>query len=284
MPQNLKGKMLNLNKDGINYIVFRPSYPMDVFVDHYMIAKGHPAYSEERLFPNNEVELFFNLGDANQGQLLADEPNLNFTTSVVSGLRSSFLRIFPGHLFHIGGIRFTLFGFYHLFHIPATKIQDRNFQADEVLGLEIKHLRQQLGDKTEALEQITLMNAWIRSKTESGFHSALAWKKIDHFLRKPQFLIKESLPEISGYSHKHSVHLITKMCGLPPKMVHRIYRLRNFFNYPNILTDHSWAQITYELGYSDQSHLIREFRLFTGFTPVELLKNIPKDFALKQLR
>lgn len=284
MPQNLKGEILKLNKDGIEYLVFRPAHPMDVFVDHFMVARGIPTYSEERLFPNNEVELFFNLGDANLGQLLAVKPNLNFATSVLSGLRSSFLRIFPGHLFYIGGIRFTLFGFYHLFRIPATEIQDRNFQADDVLGWEINQLRQQLGEQTEGMEQIALMSDWIQRRANKGFHSAFAWKKIDHYLRKPHFLIKQSLPEISGYSHKHSVHLITKMCGLSPKMVHRIYRLRNIFSYPNLLPDHSWAQITYELGYSDQSHLIREFKFFTGFTPRELLENIPKDFALKQLR
>lgn len=284
MSKNPDGRLLKLYKDGIEYIVFRPTYPMDVFVDHYLIAKGYPTYLEERLFPNNEIEVFFNLGDVNQGQLLADEPNLNFATSVISGLRSSFLRIFPGQLFYIGGIRFTLFGFYHLFHIPATEIQDRNFQADDVLGVEINHLRQQLGDQTEEMAQITLLNDWIRSRANKGFHSAFAWKKIDHFLQKPHGLIKQSLPKISGYSHKHTVHLITKMCGLSPKMIHRIYRLRNIFNYSNQLTDHSWAQLTYELGYSDQSHLIREFKLFTGFTPAELMKDIPKDFALKQLR
>lgn len=268
----------------MHYSVFRPAYPVDIFVDHFMVAKGYPTFSEERLFPNNEIELFFNLGDVNQGQLLADALNLTFTTSVISGLRSSFMRIFPGRFFYIAGIRFTLFGFYHLFQIPATEIQDRNYQAEDVLGREIDPLRQQLGDQNSDLALIRLLNDWIRKRIDRDFFSARAWKKIDLSLRTPEFLIKKSLPELLGYSHKHSVHLITKMCGLSPKMVHRIYRLKSVLQYPDLLTNTSWSNITYDFGFSDQSHLIREFKLFTGFTPNEFIESSPKDFTLKQLR
>lgn len=278
------GTILRMHKDGMDYTVLRPAYPIDVFVDHFMVAKGYPSFQEERLFPSNEVELFFNLGDPNRGQLLAEQPNFTFSTAILSGLRSSFMRIFPGRFFYIAGIRFNLFGFYHLFQLPATEIQDENLPAEAVLGADIPALRQRLGEEQQDLAIIALLNNWMRQRMEQHFYAARSWQKIDHSLRNPRFLIKESLPDILGYSHKHSVHLITRMCGLSPKLVNRIYRLKSVMNHPGCLAENSWSGITYDFGFSDQSHLIREFKQFTGFTPTEFVQSRPKDFELKQLR
>ncbi|MEZ5043386.1 MAG: hypothetical protein R2828_26045 [Saprospiraceae bacterium] len=56
MPQQpLSGDWLNLHKDGMDYTVFRPTYPVNIFVDHYMVAKGQPTFSEERLFPRFDL-------------------------------------------------------------------------------------------------------------------------------------------------------------------------------------------------------------------------------------
>ena len=32
-----------------------------------------------------------------------------------------------------------------------------------------------------------------------------------------------------------------------------------------------FAQVAYECGFSDQSHMIKEFKLFSGYTPAEYL-------------
>ena len=89
------GTMHILHKDGMIYHVSKPSGVLRYYVDSFMVAEGFPEFTTERLFPNNEIELFFNLGDLNQGKIFGSKPEFQFKRSVLSGLRSSFLEIHP---------------------------------------------------------------------------------------------------------------------------------------------------------------------------------------------
>lgn len=61
--------------------------------------------------------------------------------------------------------------------------------------------------------------------------------------------------------------------GTGPKTYMRIIRFRNAFNQMKQLEQHGgWAGLSYELGYSDQAHFIRDFKEFTGTLP-SLIKN-----------
>lgn len=63
------------------------------------------------------------------------------------------------------------------------------------------------------------------------------------------------------------------MVGANPKEYARITRFQKVLSFlqhsPETM---SQAQIAYQCGYADQSHFIREFKLFSGHTPLALLK------------
>lgn len=273
----------HLEKDGMAYYVFKPTQPISHFVDHYMVAEGYPTFIAERLFPNNEVELFFNLGSINSCKFYGGNANFEFKKTIISGLRSTFLEIFPGEYFHIAGMRFSLFGFYHLFQIPADCLMNENIPADEVLGKVLNELREQLGEQHSPIAMAQLMDAWVRRKVHA-YQVARSWLRVDDFLKNPRMQIKKNLPELFGYTYKHSAHLIQKMCGLHPKLVQRIYRLNSLFSCHPEYTQYGWSALASEFGYTDQSHFIKELKLFTGYTPSELINAQPKDFLLKTLR
>jgi AraC-like DNA-binding protein len=68
-----------------------------------------------------------------------------------------------------------------------------------------------------------------------------------------------------GWSHKHLITKFKQQVGVAPHMTARLLRLSTVWQH----LDHepTWARIAAESGYADQSHLIREFRHFTGTTP-----------------
>lgn len=277
-------KLFTLRKDGIDYTLLRPGFPVNIFVDHFLVARGSPLFLAERIFPNNQVELFFNLGATNRGNTPQQKNSFDFSTTILSGLRTSPFEIRPGQHFYIAGMRFTLFGFYHLFGMPASEIVNQNFAAPEVLGKEIHQLREQLGEKDEENQILTLMYQWIYQKIYPKVEVARIWLKVDYLLQNHQVQVKKSLPALMGYSYKHTVHLMRRMTGLPPKLIHRIYRLHAIFTYPESFQQKDWQEVAYGCGYTDQSHFINEFRHFTGLTPSLFIQQCPKDYALKQLR
>ena len=281
MEDFLNGEWLKIDSDGILYYRFYPTYPVNMYVDHFLVGKGVPEFASERVFPNNEVELFFNLGDVNRGTLRSSD-DYNFKQTVISGLRNSPLQIVPGRLFFIAGMRFSMFGFYHLFKMPGHEISNGNFSGRDVLGKEIEQLWQKLGDLGDLTVLIKAMHGWVTEKIKNCDPVPHSWKRIDTGLKTSQFNIKKELPHLLGYSYKHSLKIFRQICGLHPKTIQRIYRINNLLSHPEILANPGWAGLSFQFGFSDQSHLIREFKEFTGLTPTEFLTSRPKDFLLKQ--
>jgi transcriptional regulator GlxA family with amidase domain len=54
--------------------------------------------------------------------------------------------------------------------------------------------------------------------------------------------------------------------GLPPKLYARLLRFRRMLGVLN-RADPRWADLAAHAGYSDQPHLVREFREFAGLSP-----------------
>jgi AraC-like DNA-binding protein len=72
-----------------------------------------------------------------------------------------------------------------------------------------------------------------------------------------------------GWSHKHLITKFKQQVGVAPYTAARLLRLSTVWQH--IDDDQTWARIAAESGYSDQAHLIREFRHFTGTTPAALI-------------
>ncbi|WP_425640949.1 helix-turn-helix domain-containing protein [Marinomonas gallaica] len=62
---------------------------------------------------------------------------------------------------------------------------------------------------------------------------------------------------------------IKHQCGITPKHLERIYRIRHAMNEIKTKTDSTLTQIALECGFSDQSHLVREFKSIVKITPAK---------------
>ena len=63
--------------------------------------------------------------------------------------------------------------------------------------------------------------------------------------------------------------------GLAPKHLSRVLRFRRVLELARRGERPEWAGIAAEAGYFDQAHLIRDFREFTGETPMAVFSNSP---------
>ena len=85
------------------------------------------------------------------------------------------------------------------------------------------------------------------------------------------------LVRYTGYTQRHIERKFTESIGINPKMFCNIVKLHSFLRYMkekpgnNIITG-----LAYDAGYSDQSHLLKDFRKYTGMTPKEYLNHTTK--------
>ncbi len=70
-----------------------------------------------------------------------------------------------------------------------------------------------------------------------------------------------------GWSRKRLVARFRDDVGLPPKTAARVIRFERARTLSERAERPDWARIALEAGYYDQSHLINEFRSFSGRTP-----------------
>ncbi|MDN5397531.1 MAG: helix-turn-helix domain-containing protein, partial [Chryseobacterium sp.] len=83
----------------------------------------------------------------------------------------------------------------------------------------------------------------------------------------------KELERFTGYSERHLERKFEDYIGLSPKKYGRIIRLHHFIDLMNKNTvGESIAALSDEAGYTDQSHLIKDFKSHIGLTPNQYLK------------
>lgn len=81
------------------------------------------------------------------------------------------------------------------------------------------------------------------------------------------------------FEQKQFERLFNELVGANPKEYARIVRFQKSLKLLQHYTeDTNLAQIAYQCGYADQSHFIREFKQFSGYTPLSLL-NVCKPYS-----
>jgi len=79
------------------------------------------------------------------------------------------------------------------------------------------------------------------------------------------------LSETACLSSKQFNRIFLDYVGATPKEFLRIVRMQRALFKVQQNPSISFAQLAYECGFSDQSHMIKEFKLFSGYTPTEYL-------------
>lgn len=92
----------------------------------------------------------------------------------------------------------------------------------------------------------------------------------DRIVRRASALLTMGIDvrDVADYCNTSQQTLITRFrerTGLTPKTFSRVERFNQLLrNYSN---EQTWAQAALDAGFSDQSHMVREFKSFAGFSP-----------------
>jgi AraC-like DNA-binding protein len=168
---------------------------------------------------------------------------------------------------HTVGVHFRPGGAAALLGIAATEIAPRHVALGELWGSRAEHLRDALcsaptpASCLDTLERALLGCLPRAHEPHPAVHSAL------HLLSQEPWRPIGPLVEASGLSHARFLRHFRDEVGHTPKAWGRLLRFQRLIVQAASLTERDWATIAREHGYSDQPHLVREFRAFSGTTP-----------------
>jgi transcriptional regulator GlxA family with amidase domain len=96
---------------------------------------------------------------------------------------------------------------------------------------------------------------------------------LDAFSRHGATTAVRDLTERVGLSQRRFIEVFKAEVGLTPKMFHRVQRFQCLLSLVRRAVEPDWARLAVDCGFFDQSHLIRDFVAFSGFSPAEFVRH-----------
>lgn len=174
-------------------------------------------------------------------------------------------------------IHFKPAGFFHIFNISPKELVDKMDENKNILSNEIALLHEQMHEEKNISGCIKLLEHYLikrlLSKKSKYRHQGIL-KASQFFLKQMgKYPIKELASDCNMTLQTLEVQF-TEQVGISPKYFSRLLRFGQAVNLKTYNPKISWTNITYDCGYFDQMHLIKDFKKFTSLSPKNFMELI----------
>jgi AraC-like DNA-binding protein len=248
-----------------------PKAPLSSLVGCFWYGEGAPqTHSKERLLPNGEPSIIFNLRDS--PIRIYDAQDLtsyaSYSGAVLSGARSDCFVIDTEQQERVIGIQFKPGGAFPFFRMPACEAENTAVDLDYLWRGGASEIRERLlasptVDAMFATLERCLLDRLVRPPE---LHPAVTYA-LTQFRASAHTARVAAVTDRIGLSPRRFVELFRGQVGLPPKVFCRVRRFQQVLQTVHQAQSIDWAQVALECGYYDQPHFIHDFRSFSGLSP-----------------
>lgn len=249
--------------------IIYPSPALKPFVRYYWVLQdSSPGMVSQRTLPTGCMSLVFHRGErlkvVSQNDLqprcFISGQETSFTDVISTGNIEMIVTVFQPHTAKM------------FFHIPVSLFCNRNISIYDMEDIELQDLAGKMGDADNLEKAVTLIENFLLNRALLGnsYNIPRLSNVVRHISNSVQTNIK-GLADIACLSEKQFCRIFSEHIGTTPKDFLRIIRLQRTLSILQHNPKIGFAQLSYECGYTDQSHMIKEFRLFTGYTPKEYI-------------
>lgn len=224
---------------------------------------GEPYWSN--LFADGHVSIVFSFGDGYGVSDLWEGKSPGHVIGPMSGARRS----------STGTDLVQMGAYFRAAHssfftgVSPREFQDRIVPLEDLWGPHYRSWEARLYEQSDELRRIELLESALLSRLSSAPRctDTIDIAGVAHWISAHGGRLPLSvLAGRAGVSRQYFARVFHDRVGLTPKLYSRLARFKAslaLLSNANI----NWAQTALELGYSDQSHMIAEFREFSGRTP-----------------
>jgi AraC-like DNA-binding protein len=235
------------------------------------LCADQPLHARERILPSGTVELVFNLVD---DEIRIYEPVQldrckRYSGAVVSGPYRASFAIDPLQHASMMGVHFRP-GRAFPFVGAVDELTDAHVDLEAFWGRSAGELRDRLVAtapvrRFEILEEALLAH-W---RHDWRSHAAVSFA-LDAFEQSRGNMRTREAAQRAGLSERRFIQAFSREVGLTPKLYGRVQRFQQARKGIEHRTTPDWAALAIDCGYFDQSHMIRDFRAFSGLSPAAL--------------
>jgi len=234
------------------------------FIKSLWCYSCEPKPGFETLLPQVGGQLLVNLHGSTLHAFDASGA-LSFTTGPVAvhGVRTDRVVIESEQKRKICGVEFEPAGLTAFTTWNATRFCDRLIDAGDVWGHDAVVLREALISAGDERERCALLETFLADRLIDRSAEDMLLRRWMAGMRAGARI--QDIQNELGLSQRKLHELFDRRIGIRPKLFDRIARLSSsmagFDQTPSL------ADLAHDHGFSDQSHLTREFRRFAGTTP-----------------
>jgi AraC-like DNA-binding protein len=236
-----------------------------------LFREGQPFWS--RLFAEGQVSMVFSIGAGYRIEGLW-QPRPGGAGGHVIGAMASAHAATHGESLVQAGVYFRAAGSHLFTGVPASELAGRVVALSDLWGRECDTMEDRIlqasgaePDATDCLERALL----ARRGQARILESLLDIPGLAAFINARQGAVSvRELALEAGVSRQYLTRVFREGTGVTPKLYARLARFRAVLSHADGGGKADWARIAAETGYADQSHMIADFRQFSGVTPEKL--------------
>jgi AraC-like DNA-binding protein len=249
----------------------RPRPPLDACITVLWTVSDTPGPRLlERVLPTGTAQIVINLAedrtrgyDESRGFALQESSG-----SLLCGPRARYGIIDTDEQYDVVGACMAPGGLASLLTPHAAEFTEADVPLDALWGDRVvDRLRTRLLEAATAEARLDELEATLRGQwRERPLHPAVA-SALHAFARRPTMTTVGDAAVAAGVSARHLIDRFTAQVGLTPKRFCRVRRFQRAIALAHSGAADDWATIAADCGFSDQPHLIHEFRAFAGLPP-----------------
>ncbi len=177
-------------------------------------------------------------------------------------------------------IEFNPLGVYRLFHLSYAEVKNQIVEVSALFGSRMEILKSELTDAGTVEMKLNILQNFLIKQLEKAAPDLIYDYCINRISASGGLVSVAQLEKETGYSSRWLHKKFLEYAGTGPKNFSEIMRFKQFYQvYSSGIEFQNLKDRIYDY-YYDQSHFIRAFKRFTGFTPTDL-QNSPNELASK---
>lgn len=261
---------------------YQPGEALQPYVHSYWHGRfnlDNSKFFSQKVIPNGYIELIIHLSEKHCFLYQSTEWSQSPSYTLI-GLFTKPYEVNFHEYVRTFGIRFKPEGIYNLFGIPAVHFSEDYIDMECVLNRSFSTFTNHLTDQKDIHGMIDLANAYLQKNLSMNNINYYYLNRAAEMIRNTNGMMRiDDLISNVFISNRQLEREFKDKMGISPKYYMRIARLNAANRLLQDVENENLTMISYDSGYADQAHFIREFKTFSGISPKKFLKG-KKDFIV----